>query len=185
MENDARCFALGEWYYGGGKEAELLVGITLGTGLGLGIVVNGKLLRGAHARAGEIWCSPANIEDCGEHPRNIESFASGTAIEEAYERKTGQRLQADEIALLVTQGEKTARLVFESFGQCLKNILLWISNMLDPDVIVFGGSVSESLVYVQEIIAPIMEDRELKLLKSNLGDLAALYGAAMLVFANS
>ena len=52
--------------------------------------------------------------------------------------------------------------------------------MFDPDVIVFGGSVSESLVYVQEIIAPIMKERKVKLLKSNLGDLAALYGAAML-----
>ena len=57
--------------------------------------------------------------------------------------------------------------------------------MLDPDIIVFGGSVSESLVYVQEIIAPIMEARKVKLVKSNLGDLAALYGAAMLIFSNS
>ena len=185
MENDAQCFALGEWYYGAGKEAKLLAGITLGTGLGLGIVVNGKLLRGAHARAGEIWCSPANIEDFGEYPRNIESFASGTAIEEVYERKTGQHLQADKIALLMEQGDETARLVFELFGHSLKNILLWISNMLDPDIIVFGGSVSESLVYVQEIIAPIMEARKVKLVKSNLGDLAALYGAAMLIFSNS
>ena len=108
MENDAQCFALGEWYYGAAKGAGLLAGITLGTGLGLGIVVNGKLLRGAHGRAGEIWCSPANIEDCGKHSRNIESFVSGPALEEAYERKTGQHLQADKIALLMKQGDEAA-----------------------------------------------------------------------------
>jgi predicted NBD/HSP70 family sugar kinase len=185
MENDAQCFALGEWFYGIAKGAKLLAGITLGTGLGLGIVVNGKLLRGAHGRAGEIWCSPTNIENYREHPKNIESFVSGTAIEDAYERETGQHLQADKIALLMKQGDQTARLVFERFGHSLKNILLWIANMLDPDIIVFGGSVSESLVDVQEIIAPIMEERNVQLVKSNLGDLAALYGAAMLVFSQA
>jgi predicted NBD/HSP70 family sugar kinase len=182
MENDAQCFALGEWYYGIGKDAGVLVGITLGTGLGLGIVIDGKLLRGAHGNAGEIWCSPANIatEDSG----NIESFASGTAIEELYERQTGRRLAAHEIAQLVEQGDEMARTVFEGFGTSLKNILFWIINMLDPDVIVLGGSVSESLAYIEKDIASVMKSREVTVVTSALGELAALYGAASLVFSH-
>lgn len=180
MQNDAQCFALGEWRFGVGKgqAISVLAGITLGTGLGLGIVIDGKPFRGAHGRAGEIWLAPADIADNAEAPRHIEALVSGTAIEDHYAQHTGLRLTAEEIASQ-TDRQAHARTVYESFGSSLKNVLLWVADLLDPEIIVLGGSVTRSHTHFYETVAAGMKTRKSRVVISDLGDLAALYGAAM------
>jgi predicted NBD/HSP70 family sugar kinase len=182
IENDASCFALGEWRFGAGRGANLLVGITLGTGIGLGVVVGGRLLRGAHGRAGEIWRSPANVE-CGEASfRNVEACVSGSALEDFYASATGVRLAGDQIARLADENDRPARLAFERLGRALENTLLWLSDLLDPDVIVLGGAVVASFRHFEDPVMGALRDRPGKLVTSELGDSAALYGAAMVAF---
>ena len=182
VENDASCFALGEWRFGAGRGATVLVGITLGTGIGVGIVAGGQLLRGAHGEAGEICRSPVNLEDF-EHPfRNVEDCVCGTALQNAYASATGTRLGGVRIAALAEQGDPAARAAFEVMGKILANTVLWIADLLDPDVIVLGGSVSASLPFFAAAMGTIFRDRQINLVRSELGDRAALYGAAMAAF---
>ena len=182
IENDASCFALGEWRFGAGRGAVLLVGITLGTGIGLGIVVNDQILRGAHGRAGEIWRSPANLESFEMPFRNVEACVSGSALEDLYVSTTGVRLTGDQIARLAEQGELSARLAFEHLGRVLGNTVLWISDLLDPDVVVLGGAVAASFRHFADPVAAVLYNRPIKVVISELGDSAALYGAAMIAF---
>jgi glucokinase len=184
FENDAQCFALGEWGYGVGKQAEVLAGLTIGTGIGLGIVNNGKLFRGAYGRAGEIWWAPVNIECFEDHPRYIELVVSGTGITDTYERQTGIRLKAEEIARQAEQQHTVARSVFDAFGTALRNVIFWIAGMLDPDIIVLGGSVVKSSDHFYDRVAAGLEAHKITLATSVLGELAPLHGAAMLVFSN-
>lgn len=184
FENDAQCFALGEWGYGAGKQAEVLAVLTLGTGIGLGIVINGKLFRGAHGRAGEIWWAPTHLGDSEDPPNNVESVVSGFGITEVYEQQTGMRLKAEEIARQADEQHVAAQSVFGSFGIALRNVIFWIAAMLDPDIIVLGGSVLKSSAHFYERVATGIEAHKITLAMSELGELAPLYGAAMLVFAN-
>jgi glucokinase len=182
IENDASCFALGEWRFGAGRGAALLVGITLGTGIGLGIVVGDRVLRGAHGRAGEIWRSPANLESFEIPFRNVEACVSGSALEDLYVSTTGVRLTGDQIARLADEGEPTARLAFGHFGRVLGNTVLWISDLLDPDVVVLGGAAVASFRHFAGPMAAVLDSRPIRVVTSELGDNAALYGAAMVAF---
>lgn len=178
LDNDARCFALGEWKRGAGSGARVLVGVTLGTGIGLGIVVGGRVLRGACGRAGEVWRSPAGLEGHDTNFRNVESFASGTALQEMYERECGARLSGEKIASRASLGDKAARAAFERFGTALGKLLLWLADVLDPDCVVLGGAVAESFAHFSGALRRTLGPRDLKVVKSSLGQAAALYGAA-------
>lgn len=182
IENDASCFALGEWRFGAGQGTTFLVGITLGTGIGLGVVADGWLLRGAHGRAGEIWRSPANLEAAGMPFRNVEACVSGSALEDLYEFATGARLSGEQIARLADKDDLPARSAFERLGIALGNTLLWISDLLDPEVIVLGGTVVASFRHFEDAVATVLGERKVSVVISELGDSAALYGAAMVAF---
>lgn len=185
LQNDAQCFALGEWQFGAGRGTQVLAGVTLGTGLGLGLVINGKAFCGAHGRAGEIWNAPARLVEPRAPFENIEAWVSGTGIEQAYARQAGGRRPAAEIARQAEQHDPLACSVFDTFGRVLRNVVLWIAGLFDPDVIVLGGAVIRSLPHFSEPFAAGLQAQGIRVLPSELGESAALYGAAALVFANS
>jgi glucokinase len=181
LQNDAQCFALGEWQFGTGRGTQVLAGVTLGTGLGLGLVINGKAFRGAHGRAGEIWNAPARLVEPHTPFENIEAWVSGTGIEQAYARQAGRSLSAAEIARQAEQENPLACAVFDTFGRALRNVVLWIAALFDPEVIVLGGAVIRSLPHFYQPFAAGLSAQGIRVLPSELGESAALYGAAALV----
>jgi len=182
-ENDAACFALGEWRHGAGRGASLLVGVTLGTGIGVGIVLEGRLVRGAHGRSGEIWHSPVDLRcDAGSCP-HVEALVSGVALESAYAQHAPTPLPGPAIAALAQRGDRPAQKAFESLGAALGGVLIWISDLLDPDVIVLGGSVSDSWDLIEPAVIRRLGERPLRLVVSELGQRAALQGAATVALA--
>ena len=136
VENDANSFILGEAIFGKAKGYQNCCGVTLGTGLGLGIIINGKLYRGAHGDAGEIWPSPY------WEGINVEHAVSGRGISILYKSLTGMTLNADEIAIRAHKGDSKALEAWGLFGERLGFVLSYIMNILDPGIIVLGGSVA-------------------------------------------
>lgn len=192
MANDANCFALAETQWGivhrSAPEARLVFGIIMGTGVGGGIVMDGKIWNGRHGIAGE-WGH--NFLDASGGPCYcgktgcVETVISGPATERYYTSLTGERLRLKEI--VARDGSdpaatKTIDRLCHFFGKGVSVI----TNLLDPDVIVVGGGVgniealySRGLASLQE---HIFNNRvEVPLLKPSLGDSAGVFGAAALV----
>lgn len=176
--NDAACFTVGEWWLGAGKGTENFCGVTLGTGVGVGIVINGNIYHGSHGCAGELWKSPMGNG-------TVEDMVSGGAIEKDYEKISGNRLGGREIAVLAEQGDPSAREVYARFGNALGNAICFLVNAMDPECVVFGGSVSNAFDFFHDTLAKrvlvgtVAGDR-VRLEKSLLGEKAPLLGAARL-----
>lgn len=175
-DNDARCFALGEWRYGAGRGTRNMVGITLGTGIGCGIIAEGRVVRGARRQAGEIWRAPATIDPGQEVRANVEQCVSGTALEALCPEKSGA-----DVAALARSGDRAAQRAFESLGMALGRVMLWLADLLDPEVFVLGGSVVEFLVLFEPAMRRALGERKLRVVRSELGLAAGVLGAASLV----
>ena len=144
LENDANCFALSEAVDGAGRGAQVVFGVILGTGVGGGIVVHGKVLAGPNAIAGEWGHNPLPApapEDlpapscyCGRSGC-IETYLSGPGLAADHLKLTGERLSAEEI--VARRGEALGR-----YEARLARALASVINVLDPDVIVLGGGIS-------------------------------------------
>jgi fructokinase len=158
VENDANCFALSEAADGAGQGHRIVFGVILGTGVGGGIVANGELLRGRNAVAGEWGHNPLPWPDDGEIKGPlcycgkvgcIETFLSGPALERQYQARSGRSADGKQIAACAAGGDAVCEAVLNAYAQRLAKALASVVNVIDPDVIVFGGGVSN--------IAPILE----------------------------
>ena len=150
INNDANCFALSEATDGAAREAPVVFGVIIGTGTGAGIVVNGKVLDGPNAIAGEWGHNPLpwpNDDElpgpecyCGKHGC-IETFLSGPGLSHDYLATTGDKLRAHEI---VDQASKNSleNECLARYEDRMARGLAHIINILDPDVIVLGGGMS-------------------------------------------
>ena len=137
LDGDARALLLAEALYGAGKGSKRVLGFTLGTGLGCAFIEQGRILQGSTACAGEIWTSPYKHSI-------IEDYVSGPALSRHYAELTGEELGGKDIARLAASGSAAARKVFRDFAKDLAYAMAWCTNLLDPDVIVLGGSVAQS-----------------------------------------
>ena len=144
LENDANCFALSEAVDGAGKGAHSVFGVILGTGVGGGIVIGGKVLTGANAIAGEWGHNPLPAPTAVDLPHPdcycgrkgcIETYLSGPGLSRDHEKATGQRLSAEEI---VSLGDQSLERYVERLSRSLASVI----NVLDPEVIVLGGGMS-------------------------------------------
>ena len=151
VANDANCLAVSEATDGSGRGERVVFAVILGTGVGAGIVVNGKILTGANAIAGEWGHTPLPWMTDDEWPgprcycgRNgcIETFLCGPALSRAYKQATGDDLAPAEILLLSDQGNEAASGVLANYEDRLARALAAAINILDPDVIVLGGGLS-------------------------------------------
>lgn len=151
LANDANCFALSEAVDGSGQGAEIVCGIILGTGVGGGIVVNGRVLTGANAIAGE-WghnplppdateTTPAPACYCGRRGC-IEAWLSGPALSRDHFAVTGQTLSALDIAARAAADEAACADTLQRYEARLGRALAGLINILDPQVIVLGGGLS-------------------------------------------
>jgi fructokinase len=144
LENDANCFALSEATDGAGEGAQVVFGVILGTGVGGGIVVHGRVLTGSNAIAGEWGHNPLPAPTAQDLPFPacycgrvgcIETYMSGPGLAADHLRLTGESLNPEEIVAL--QGESLRR-----YEERLARALASVINVLDPDVIVLGGGMS-------------------------------------------
>lgn len=136
LDNDANCFALGEARYGAGKQEVDFVGLTLGTGMGGGIIKNGFLLPDAHCGSGEF----GNISYLDA---TYEDYCSG----KFFKVKFG--LSGREMVVLASQGDKIALKAFDEFGKHLGNAIKTIKLSVDPAKVIIGGSVAQASKYFE------------------------------------
>lgn len=182
MNNDANAMMLGESMWGAGKGKSSIIGITLGTGFGCAFINNGHIWNGATGNAGEIWQSPYK-EGC------IEDYVSGPGLSRMYKDLTGETITGKEVAQRARDNDQTALEVFKRFADGLVFGLSWILNSFDPDGVVIGGSVMNSMdLYMPRVslLLPRYLTQEtaekISILPAGLGDNAGFMGAAALMF---
>lgn len=151
LANDANCFALSEAVDGAGAGAEVVFGVILGTGCGAGVVVHGRVLTGPNAIAGEWghnplpWPMNAELPGpacyCGKHGC-IESWLSGPGLANVFAAETGERLDAPAIVARAEAGDAVCEAALQRYEERLARSLAHVINILDPDVIVLGGGMS-------------------------------------------
>jgi len=188
LENDANCFALAEARDGAALGRALVFGVILGTGVGGGLVIDGRVRAGPQHIAGE-WghhaidpAGPACY--CGQRGC-VETLLSGPALEAAYRAAGGAPASAAEIAARATAGEATAAAVMERYLDCFGRALGNLIDILDPDVVVLGGGLSNlDVLYTQgrDAVARYVFNDELTtpIVPNRLGDSAGVIGAALL-----
>jgi fructokinase len=151
IQNDANCFAVSEAADGAGAGFHTVFGVIIGTGTGAGIVVGGKVLTGRNAIAGEWGHTSLPWPTVEEHPGPacycgrpgcIETWVSGPGCAADHERATGQKLTAPEIVDLAEAGNAAALATLERYEDRLARGLTMVIDVLDPDVIVLGGGMS-------------------------------------------
>jgi len=186
MENDANCFTLAESKLGAAKNYNMVFGVIMGTGVGGGIVLNGKLLKGRTNIAGEWGHHTLKIGGnkcyCGKNGC-VETYISGPALEKRWKELTGKTESLSSIVQnLTSDTAKQWKIEFlENFGTSLANVI----DILDPDVIVLGGGVSNiSFLYDEgknSVYEKVFSDLiDTPILKNQLGDSAGVFGASLL-----
>jgi glucokinase len=175
IENDARCFVLAETRFGAARGARHVVGITLGTGAGGGVIVDGKLHRGANNNAGEIWSIPLRDQW-------LEYFVSTTGLVQGYQNAGGEQreVDAEKIAELARNGDAAARAAFQFYGTDVAVLCETIRALLDPEVVVIGGSIAQARDVFGEELLQRVAARGPRIAWAALGTAAGVIGAASL-----
>ena len=205
VDNDVRCAALGELKYGAGKGCENLICITVGTGIGSGLIVNGKLVRGASNAAGEIGHIKLQIHDgpicgCGD-TGCMEAFASGPAIvamAEEYilggkstkyrEMANGGDITPFIVAEAAKAGDPVAKRIFARIGEYIGIGMASVVNLLNPEKIIIGGGVADAGDILLEPLKETLKKRAMKIagetvkvVPAQLGNTAGVIGASLLI----
>ena len=151
LANDANCFALSEATDGAAAGLPVVFGVILGTGVGGGLVVNGRVVTGANAIAGEWGHNPLPWPEAGEWPGPpcycgrtgcIETLLSGPGLARDHQGRTGRELDAAGIVAAAAAGDEDARASVATYERRLARGLASVVNVFDPDAIVLGGGVS-------------------------------------------
>lgn len=173
INNDANCFALGEFYFGKGKGSNSMVGLSIGTGLGSGIIINKKLYSGATGGAGEFGMIDY-LDKCYEY------YASGQFFQNVY------NISGEIVFQRAVEGNAEAIKMYEEMGTHLGNAIKMILYALDVELIIFGGSVRHAFPYFNrpmwQQIKTLAFRRSPELLRIEVSDLenSGILGAAAL-----
>ncbi len=192
--NDANCFALSEAIDGAAKGAQVVFGVILGTGVGGGVVADGRAIEGANSIAGEWghnalpWPTPSELPGprcaCGRDGC-IEAFLSGPGLARDHLLATAEAREPADIAALAESGDRGCAATFERYEERLARALASVINLLDPDVIVLGGGISNADRLYRNVPARwsrhIYSDTVVtRLVKAAHGDASGVRGAARL-----
>lgn len=151
IANDADCFAISEATDGAAAEAGSVFGVIVGTGCGGGLVVNGRLVNGPNAIAGEWGHNPLPWPQADELPGPdcycgkrgcIETWISGTGFARDFQQHTGKSLKGAEIVALSEAGDTDAEATLQRYEDRMARALAGVINIFDPEVIVLGGGMS-------------------------------------------
>lgn len=175
ITNDANVFALGMKVFGNGQKFKNLVGITMGTGFGAGIIINHKIYSGNYSSAGELGSIPYL-------DKTIEDYCSGKFFRNNY------NLKGTEVFELAEKGDETALKIFEEFGEHLGNTIKLILFTYSPEAVFLGGSVNRSYKYFEKGLkktlstfpfSKVLEKIEIR--SSHLENISILGAAALIV----
>ena len=194
LANDANCFALSEATDGAAAGVSVVFGVIIGTGTGGGLVVNGRLVTGANAIAGEWGHNPLPAPDDDERPGPpcycgrsgcIETFLSGPALARDYIALGGEDLAAREIAERANRGESRAVQAIGRYERRFARAVASVINVVDPDVIVLGGGLSNIVRLYDRVpqlwSGHVFSDRvATRLVRARHGDSSGVRGAAWL-----
>ena len=205
VDNDVRCAALGELNYGAGKGCENLICITVGTGIGSGLIINGKLVRGASNAAGEIGHIKLQMHDgpicgCGD-TGCMEAFASGpsiVAMAENYirggkstkfrEMANGAQITPYIVCEAAKAGDPVAKRIFTIMGEYIGIGLASVVNLLNPEKIIVGGGEADAGDLLLNPMKQTLKDRAMKIagdaveiVPAQLGNTAGVIGASLLI----
>ncbi len=194
LANDANCFALSEASDGAAAGADSVFGVIVGTGCGAGIVIGGRLHEGPNLIAGEWGHVPLPWPEDHERPGRrcycgrqgcIETFLSGPGLSHDFEADTGQKIQAHEVAELAATGDERAEACMQRYERRMAKSLAMVISILDPEVIVVGGGVSNIDRLYDNVPALWIEyaftdQLFTRLVKAQHGDSSGVRGAAWL-----
>lgn len=207
IDNDVRCAALGEMKFGAGQSCENFVCITVGTGIGSGLVVNGQLVRGASNAAGEIGHIKLQMKDglicgCGD-TGCLEAYASGPSIVAMAQDyiKGGKSTKFREmaaaeggeitpymVAKAAEAGDPVAKRIFAIVGEYIGIGLTSVINLLNPEKVIIGGGVAEAGDLLLDPIRKTIKERAMvvagsavEIVPAQLGNSAGVIGASMLI----
>ena len=194
LENDANCFALSEASDGAAAGRGCVFGAILGTGTGGGVILNGRILRGRNSVGGEWGHNPLPWPEDSERPGHpcycgqrgcIETFVSGPGLARDYSAATAATIEPKEIVRRADQGEDEAVACLDRYVNRLARSLASIINVIDPDVIVLGGGLSNIPRLYRDVPAQwekyVFSDHVLtELLPPKFGDSSGVRGAAWL-----
>jgi len=173
VNNDAKCFALGEFHYGEGRGYKNVIGLIIGTGMGAGVILNGKLFSGTNGGAGEIGHIPYKENE-------FEHFCSGRFFEREF-GLDGATLDQRAIA-----GDRDAQEKLASFGDAFADAIMAILYAYDPEIIVLGGSVTRSYPFFEKRMHERLktfrfqkELKRVKIVRSKKAHIAVLAAAAL------
>jgi len=174
INNDVNCFALGEYKYGMARGYDPVVGLAIGTGLGAGIIIGGKLFTGTNCGAGEVGPMPYL-------GKTLEYYCSGNFFEVFWQSS------AREMAEKARQGDPSATRAWEEFGHHFGNAIKIVAYAYDPQAIILGGSISQAFQLFEKSMYRSLSDfefpeslKKLKILVTANPDITLL-GAASLV----
>ena len=191
LANDANCFALSESVDGAGKDASIVFGVILGTGVGGGVVIKGDIISGPNSIAGEWGHNPLPWMAEDERPGAacycgktgcIETFLNGAGLSNDYGSKSKT---AEEIAALADQGDDAATLAISLYAERLARALASVINVIDPDIIILGGGLS-NIEKLYELVPSLWQkwafsdELSTRLAKNQHGDSSGVRGAAWL-----
>lgn len=194
LANDANCFSLSEAVDGAAAGSEVVFGVIIGTGTGGGVVVRGRVVEGLNAIAGEWGHNPLpwpHDEErpgpgcyCGKHGCT-ETYLSGPGLARDHRLETGQSLNAVEIVQRAAQGDEACNAALQRYEDRLARALATVINILDPDVIVLGGGLSNITRLYQSVPHLwgdyVFSDRvDTRLVPAKFGDSSGVRGAAWL-----
>lgn len=205
IDNDVHCAALGELKFGAGKDCENFICMTVGTGIGSGIVINGKLVRGASNAAGELGHIKLEMNGgplcgCGDYGC-LEAFASGPSIvkmAEEYimggkstkfrEMANGNPITPFIVSEAAKQGDPVAKRIFTIMGEYIGYGLTSVVNLLNPEKIIIGGGVADAGDILLNPIRETIKKRAMsvaasavEIVPAQLGNSAGVIGASLLI----
>ena len=190
IDNDANLMALAEFRLGAARNTINAVCITLGTGVGAGLIINSALFRGTTFAAGEAGHIPINENgpkcNCGGRAC-LETYIGNRRIEAEARRVFSRNISLEELSSLARKGNRKAEKIWSSAGRRLGVALTGIVNLLNPDCIVIGGGVANAGRFIFDTVkqtilkrAMPVQARHVKVLKAKLGNDSGLIGAAIL-----
>lgn len=192
LENDVNLITLGEWRYGAGRDAKNMICMTLGTGVGSGLILDGHLYRGPGFAAGELGHMPLNEHGpscgCGGYGC-LETYVGNKRLAARAEKMTGRKnVTLEEMNKLAKQGNKKAVKFWEEAATHIGNNLVGVVNLLNPQRIVIGGGVSNNHQFLFKTINAVIRKRAMptqaamvKIIRAQLGNDAGILGAQVLV----
>jgi fructokinase len=189
IDNDANCLALAEYFASCADRYKFVMAVIIGTGMGYGLILDGKLYRGAQGGAGEIGHTTIHylgrLCECGRRGC-AEAYLSGSSLTRRYHEATGESMDAKALFARYQAGDPAARLLFEESAHIMGEVFANAVNAFDLEAIILGGGVSNLPIWYERV--PAFLNRSLfgpprgqvPILKARLGDSAGVAGAAYL-----